>query len=107
MKHCKHCNSVLPADKRGLACNTCRNGLNRYGLTKLDQIKLYEKQNNQCALCKEDLIMFSKYDGGYIDHCHTTNKVRGILCHPCNTTLGYLENKKLNLIVLQDYLKVS
>ena len=28
---------------------------------------------------------------GVIDHCHTTKKVRGVLCGPCNTALGQIE----------------
>lgn len=27
-----------------------------------------------------------------IDHCHITNKVRGLLCHNCNVILGKLND---------------
>jgi hypothetical protein len=27
-----------------------------------------------------------------IDHCHETNKIRGILCHKCNTALGLFDD---------------
>ena len=38
-----------------------------------------------------------------IDHCHTTNRVRGILCHNCNTALGLLKDNKQTLQNMIDY----
>jgi len=63
-------------------------------MNRLQQIALHEAQNGQCKLCKKDVDLFSRRKGnsGYIDHCHNTGKVRAILCHPCNTALGYIEN---------------
>ena len=29
-----------------------------------------------------------------IDHCHTTNDIRGVLCSACNSQLGWYENNK-------------
>lgn len=110
MKHCKHCNDILPENKRGLACNTCRNGLNRYGLTKLDQIKLCETQNNKCKLCDKIVELHTRQKNysmtACIDHDHKTNKVRGVLCHACNISLGYLETK-IGIDKLAEYLKLS
>lgn len=58
--------------------------LNRYGLKVADYEWLLERQNDRCALCHE------KPKGGrlYVDHDHTTNKVRGLLCPRCNMGLG-------------------
>lgn len=66
---------------------------------------------NKCNICSisqlEHKSLFKR--DLYIDHCHNTNKVRGILCHNCNLALGnfkdnieflskaikYLQDKKL------------
>lgn len=57
-----------------------------YGITKQMFESLLEKQNHKCAICK------AQSPGGrgdwHVDHCHTTGKIRGLLCHHCNTGLG-------------------
>lgn len=51
------------------------------------------EQDNKCAICGDKLK--AGVGGRSIDHCHSTGKVRGILCMKCNTTLGmYKENIK-------------
>ena len=105
MRKCKHCGYELPENKKGFVCTTCKNGLDRYGMTKLDMVSLHESQGKCCALCDKEVELFSRRKGnsGYIDHCHKTGKVRAILCHPCNTALGYIENN-LNLDKIKEYL---
>jgi len=104
IKKCKHCGDELPQNKRGLQCVTCKNGLDRYGLNRLDMIKMHEEQNGKCALCNKDIEMFKTYDGGCIDHCHKTGKVRSVLCHPCNTAIGYFEKREIDINHIVQYL---
>ena len=40
-----------------------------------------------------------------IDHCHTTNKVRGILCSRCNAGLGMFRDDPVKLKAAIKYLK--
>ena len=104
--HCKHCNIDLSTVPRnGATCRTCQNGMGRYGLHKLAQIELHESQNGKCKLCDKEVEMFigNKANSGYIDHCHKTGKVRAILCHPCNTSIGYIENN-LNIEKVTKYI---
>jgi hypothetical protein len=54
----------------------------RYGLTTSDVESLLAKQDNRCVICKLKLVKKA------IDHCHSTGKVRGILCNYCNVGLG-------------------
>lgn len=45
-------------------------------------------QNNLCAICKDEL---PEGKHCHVDHDHTTGKVRGLLCHHCNTALGLFD----------------
>jgi hypothetical protein len=41
----------------------------------------------------------------YIDHNHTTGKVRGLLCCDCNLLLGYAKDDEKLLAKSIEYLK--
>ena len=40
-----------------------------------------------------------------IDHCHKTEKSRGVICNNCNTALGLLDDNKETLSNLIQYLE--
>ena len=64
-----------------------------YGISLDDFEALWAKQRGRCAIvsCRRPLELRA---GGYaIDHNHTSGKVRGILCTPCNLALGWYENE--------------
>lgn len=61
-----------------------RQQLKRYGLTENDVSELLAKQRGVCAICK----MASRL---CVDHCHSTGRVRGLLCDRCNRRLGVVE----------------
>jgi hypothetical protein len=55
--------------------------------------KLFEKQKGVCAIC--GLPEKAKHQNGVvkklsIDHCHTTGKIRALLCNSCNRGIGIL-----------------
>jgi len=56
----------------------------KYGLTKEEYFNLIESQNNRCKICNNIL----EGRDTHVDHCHTTGRVRGILCFNCNVGLG-------------------
>lgn len=74
----------------------------KYGLTTEEFSAMILKQQNKCKICECDL------DDPQIDHDHDTGKIRGLLCRPCNMSLGLLkENPQTlrNMITyINDYL---
>lgn len=62
--------------------------------------KLVEVQAGCCAICG---VEFG--DGKVcVDHCHTTMKVRGLLCNECNTAIGFLQDNPQICMNAADYL---
>jgi hypothetical protein len=53
-----------------------------------------KEQNNCCAICKNKQAGNKSYA---VDHCHKTEKVRGLLCDVCNRAIGML-NDDVNIL---------
>lgn len=75
-----------------------------YGITLDEWNVLFKKQDKSCAICKSKT---SGARGFSTDHCHKTGKVRGILCHSCNTSLGGFKDDINILEAAINYLKNS
>lgn len=58
----------------------------KYGITLEEYNEMLEAQNNCCKICNKHEDTFNKQL--FVDHCHTTGEVRGLLCHNCNSLLG-------------------
>jgi hypothetical protein len=76
--------------------------LKRYGMTAEEYSILREQQNYRCLICdlhEDEVLSVGKHSHTklYVDHDHTTSKVRGLLCQSCNTLLG---NAKDNISLL-------
>lgn len=64
-----------------------------YNLTKEEYFQLVKTQSSSCKICNSYQKDHFKL---HIDHCHKTNKVRGLLCNKCNQGLGlFNHNSKL------------
>jgi hypothetical protein len=61
-----------------------------YGITEDDFQRMLKEQNYVCKIClqPETATRNGKVKRLSIDHCHTTGKVRGLICHSCNTVIG-------------------
>lgn len=59
----------------------------KYGITEAQYTELLNKQNGVCAICGSKKAGY-KMRQLVIDHIHGTNKIRGLLCTPCNLGLG-------------------
>jgi hypothetical protein len=68
--------------------------LRKYGLTLQQYNNLRESQKFSCAICNKHETNVPQGRASitdyalHVDHSHTTNKVRGLLCTNCNTILG-------------------
>ena len=72
-----------------------------YGIT-LDEFDImYKNQNGKCHLCQDEIIGREVK----VDHCHMTGKVRKLLCHQCNTSLGLLKEDPELFYRAAEYLK--
>jgi hypothetical protein len=49
-----------------------------------DLVRMMVKQHCVCAICQGTFE-----DTPCVDHCHASDKVRGLLCHACNKMLGF------------------
>lgn len=63
-----------------------------YNITLEHYNLMFEQQKGCCAICKKHQSMLGKTLA--VDHCHTTGKIRKLLCSVCNTHLGIFEKKK-------------
>lgn len=86
--YCKSCNSVQKKSSYNYVKSRNRGILNKYNLTLEEVENLYIIQDKKCKICNIEYLSVSKHGGLYIDHCHTTGKVRGLLCSKCNMLLG-------------------
>jgi hypothetical protein len=74
----------------------------RYNITEAEVDALLEAQNGLCAICKEP-----QESALHIDHCHSRQKVRGLLCENCNRGLGMFRDSKERLLAAIVYLENS
>lgn len=74
----------------------------KYGID-LDQYnKMLSAQGGACAICLGQPMGGKRL---YVDHCHDTKVVRGLLCHFCNVTLGTAKDTPETLESAAAYLR--
>lgn len=66
---------------------------NRYGIMEFDYDQIFKKQGGVCAICKSPPGA-KRLD---VDHCHTTKRLRGLLCNNCNRGLGHFKDNRAYL----------
>lgn len=72
----------------------------RYGITLKEYEEMEKKQEGRCAICEG-----KQKKKLHVDHCHTTGKVRGLLCNRCNLGIGQLGDTSETLIKAYTYIK--
>ena len=88
-------------------CNRARWLKKEYGLTQDQYDALRKSQNDSCAVCSKKFVTeLGKGRTNFgVDHCHKTGEVRGLLCLPCNSSLGLMKENIETLLKMVQYLK--
>lgn len=71
--------------------------LYKYGIDLDTYNNMLDSQDKKCVICKQKLFL-------YVDHDHSTGKVRGLLCGQCNMGLGAFKDNIMTLQNAIDYL---
>lgn len=61
-----------------------------YGITPDTYTEMFNHQEGYCLICQRHQLEFNYHL--CVDHCHTTGKIRGLLCKDCNQALGLLKD---------------
>lgn len=67
----------------------------RYGLSWDEYQAMVEASNGCCTICQQ--AFEEKRKEPFIDHCHSSGKVRGLLCLGCNSALGHFKDSESSL----------
>lgn len=105
-KWCSNCERYVQnsdkfwTKKKGNFCRKCIkvSTLKRdHNLEYKDYLNLLNKCNRKCQIC-------SGTDRLVVDHCHSSGKIRGILCSNCNSGLGQFRENIGHMKLAIDYL---
>jgi hypothetical protein len=72
----------------------------KYGLPKGGFELLVELQQGRCAICQGQFDLRLR-----VDHCHSTGRIRGLLCANCNSGIGLLQESPEIFAAAARYLK--
>lgn len=67
-----------------------------YGITLTQYEQMLTEQNGQCKICGTSDPGDKSF---HVDHCHMTQRVRGLLCFNCNVGLGKFKD---NVMLLRE-----
>lgn len=115
---CKVCDTASRKTSRrsgGKDCGTFQGQRERrykrlFGITIADYDRMLEEQAGRCSVCRTTSPNGVGESGKHlyyfaVDHCHSTGKVRGLLCNRCNRALGMFQDDSALLQRAIDYLK--
>lgn len=80
--------------------------LARYGITTKEYLARLDAQYGLCAICDrpETRLMRGKVKWMAVDHDHATGRVRGLICHDCNSVLALCHDNAETLRRAAEYL---
>lgn len=79
-----------------------------FGITLDTYTEMLEQQKGKCAICgisnNSGNVKTNKSIALAVDHCHSTDTIRGLLCGNCNNGLGRFKDSIPLLKAAIDYL---
>jgi hypothetical protein len=104
-KRCRACKEIKPANHfprnrgngdglfgRCIECERWFQRYKKYGISRKEYEAKFFEQDGKCAICR-----VPSTGQLHVDHCHTVNKVRGLLCFNCNAAIGLFKDDPLML----------
>jgi Recombination endonuclease VII len=73
-------------------CRSCTNDRKQLRTRGITAKSLYSAQEGKCSICKKPITLFDK--GYNMDHDHSTEKLRGLLCCRCNIGMHYVDDEE-------------
>lgn len=128
-------NSKASKDGKGYRCKSCdnearkayrakhrekhlksqreRNWKHKYGIDRTEFEKMWSDQGGECEICSIKLTNIeidndpkNKSNTACVDHCHSTGKVRALLCARCNKGIGMFDDDYETILMAAKYLKL-
>ena len=66
----------------------------RFGITLEQYDQIFESQGGVCAICSkpETNRLYGTVKRLSVDHCHKSQRIRGLLCQDCNHAIGFAKD---------------
>lgn len=103
-KRCKGCEETRQANFTPYERHRNKNLYYLYGLELEDYNRILEAQGGVCKICEAEPMDDRVF---YVDHCHNSLKVRGIVCFDCNTGLARFKDSPQILARAIEYLVID
>lgn len=90
-----------PEEVRRIGRESARRNRRRqiYGITNDEYDAMVLDREGRCDICGEAPAKL------FVEHCHSTRKIRGLACLHCNSVLGYARDEPARLRAAADYLE--
>lgn len=100
---CAPCTAAQALAARSNPATKDRHLRSKYGISSDQWESLWESQDRRCAVCAAEWVEGAREF--HVDHDHVTGRVRAILCHGCNVSLGFLGESPERIRALADYIE--